>query len=186
MKYGDRLAAIYEDAIKPALRLLPANMSSREALVMLFAIGLQESRFEHRFQLLDDGYGKLLRNKDGSLRKGPARGLWHFELTGGVGGVLNHKATKQHAYAVMGTLGLEFIDARSVWEELETNDVLAAAFARLLLWSDAAPLPRMDDVEGAWKLYSDPKRTWSPGKPHRHTWDAFHAEAVAAVLAIFQ
>ena len=35
-------------------------------------------------------------------------------------------------------------------------------------------LPGLLNPAGAWNLYI---RTWRPGKPHRHTWDAFHQQA---------
>ena len=67
--------------------------------------------------------------------------------------------------------------APSVYSRLELDDVLAAAFARLLLWTDPARLPRTGDADAAWALYL---RTWRPGKPHRQTWDALHAQAAQA------
>lgn len=39
-------------AIYPAFEILPLRMDSTEAAVMMLAIGLQESRFEHRVQLI--------------------------------------------------------------------------------------------------------------------------------------
>ena len=42
-------------AVNEALRLLPPAMDSKEARVMLYAIGLQESRFTHRAQVIDGG-----------------------------------------------------------------------------------------------------------------------------------
>lgn len=62
-----------------------------------------------------------------------------------------------------------------MWLALETNDVLAAGFARLLLLCDGQALPKIGDVEGAWKCYAE--RTWRPGKPHRETWDGFYTQA---------
>ena len=41
-------------AITEALSLLPDRMASDEAIVMLLAIGLQESRFQHRRQLVGE------------------------------------------------------------------------------------------------------------------------------------
>ncbi|WP_199533145.1 hypothetical protein [Thiopseudomonas alkaliphila] len=67
------LKNVIQTAIDPALALLPARMKSKKAVVMMLAIGLQESRFIHRRQI-----------------KGPARGFWQFEKGGGVYGVLNH------------------------------------------------------------------------------------------------
>src|SRR5690606_38643231 len=70
------LDVVVEQAIWPAYALLPSRMDSDRATVMLLAIGLQESRFEHRRQI-----------------KGPARGFWQFERGRGVRGVLTHPAT---------------------------------------------------------------------------------------------
>ncbi|CAB3905984.1 hypothetical protein LMG3328_04544 [Achromobacter ruhlandii] len=42
------LKEVVERAIEPALVLLPARMDTPAVRVMLLAIGLQESRFEHR------------------------------------------------------------------------------------------------------------------------------------------
>lgn len=65
-----------------------------------------------------------------------------------------------------------------VYDRLANDDVLAACFARLLLWTDKPPLPPVPHAPAAWSLYT---RTWRPGKPHRGTWDALYAKAVATV-----
>lgn len=148
-------------AIVPALGLLPAHWNSPEAVVLLLAIGLQESRFQHRRQI-----------------KGPARGWWQFERGGGVAGVLRHNATRAHAVRVCDARGVVPVPDE-VCRRLEHDDVLAAAFARLLLWSDPPPLPKVGEVSAAWDLYL---RTWRPGKPHRHTWDALYAQAMEEVM----
>ena len=67
---------------------------------------------------------------------------------------------------------------RPVWTALETNDVLAGVFARLLLWTDAKPLPAIGDEQGAWAYYL---RNWRPGKPHPQTWPGFYRQAVEFV-----
>ena len=147
---------IYENAIVPALKLLPPKMSDKRAVVMMIAIGLQESRLIHRRQI-----------------KGPARGLWQFERGGGVRGVLNFHSTHDLAkHIALDRIGKS--DANSVYEALEHDDVLAAVFARLLLWTDPRSLPAIGDAEGAWNLYA---RTWRPGRPHRNTWDALYKQA---------
>lgn len=64
-----KLSEVIKTAIDPALSLLPERMRSKEAVVMLLAIGLQESRFVHTYQ--------LVQGKPGA--KGPARGWWQFE-----------------------------------------------------------------------------------------------------------
>jgi hypothetical protein len=152
------LTDIQRLAIEPAYLLLPARLESTEATVMLLAIGLQESRFEHRRQI-----------------GGPARSFWQGEKGGGmVHGVLRHSATKKHALSVCDARGVQPVD-EAVYVAIEHDDVLAAALARMLLFTDALPLPVLGDAAGAWECYL---RTWRPGKPHRHTWDALYAQAL--------
>ena len=164
------LDAIIRTAINPALGMLPARMDTDAARVMLLAITLQEARAIHRYQKVrSDPYAK-----------GPARGLWQFERGGGVVGVMTHPTTKEHAKAVCKALDVPF-DQVIIHETLEHKDVLAAAFARLLLWTDVRPLPGVDaDHESAWQCYD---RNWRPGKPHRETWDEFHAAARQQVMS---
>jgi hypothetical protein len=164
------LQAVLREAIEPALALLPPKMDTPAARVMLLAIGLQESRFFYRAQKIA---GK-------PYEKGPARGFWQFERAGGVNGVLSHPATKEFARAICPIRNVP-IDTVLVHARLEDDDVLAAAFARLLLWTDAKPLPAIGAEHGAaWDCYV---RNWRPGKPHRDTWDAFHAQARGQVYA---
>lgn len=158
------LSEIKTKIVLPALAQLPAKMGSVLAIVMLLAICLQESRGIYRRQ----------------LDNGPARGLWQFELgteksRGGVWGVFLHPASHDHLMALCLLHSVPF-DPVSIYNALEKNDIFACGVARLLLWTDALPLPAATDVEGAWALYA--KRAWRPGKPHRETWDAFHARAV--------
>lgn len=158
------LESILHNAMAPAFALLPARMDSKEARVMMLATGLQESRFMFRFQKIA---GR-------PYEKGPARGFWQFERGGGVIGVMTHPATNEHAHRICGLRGVPF-DSVLVHAALEMDDVLAAAFARLLLFSDRAPLPSLNaGHEAAWQYYI---RTWRPGKPHGETWDAFHDQA---------
>ena len=164
------LDTILKTAIDPAMALLPARMDKPEARVMLLAIGLQESRFMYRYQKVA---GK-------PYVKGPARGFWQFEKGGGVKGVMTHPATKEHAQKLCAERGVMW-DATAIHEAIEVDDVLAAGLARLLLWADAKPLPSLDaSHEEAWGCYI---RSWRPGKPHRHTWDEFHAQALGQVIA---
>lgn len=148
--------------IDPALRILPSMMTSNAAKAMLLAIGMQESRLIHRRQI-----------------KGPARGLWQFERGGGVVGVLRHHRTGHWAKDVCWKLGNAGTVA-SVYHGLEHDDVLAACFARLLLWTLPVSLPERDDVIGSWGQYI---AAWRPGKPHRHTWDKFYEGAWEVVTA---
>lgn len=149
------------DVIDPALAELPERMTSDAARVMLLAIGLQESRLTDRVQ------------RNG----GPARGLWQFERNGGVRGVLVHETSRTEARAACERRDLP-ASATAVYTALETDDVLAAVFARLLLWTDPLPLP--DDMDAGWIYYL---RNWRPGKPHPQTWPAFYRRAVLTVHA---
>ena len=148
------------DIIDPALAELPQRMTSDEARTMLLAIGLQESRMAYR------------RQRAG----GPARGLWQFERFGGCLGVLGHRASAQHAQVLCGKHGVR-PTASDVYQRLAEDDVLAAGFARLLLWTDSQPLP--DNMDDGWSYYL---RNWRPGKPHPQTWPAFYRRAALAVL----
>lgn len=157
------LDLINHAAISPAMELLPPHMDSPKARVMLLAIGLQESRFQYRRQMND----------------GPARGYWQFEQgskasRGGVWGVYLHSQSTELLRLLCRARDCEFTP-RSIHAEIEHDDVLAAGLARLLLWTDAKPLPEVTDEQGAWVLYA--QRTWRPGKPHPGTWPGFHARA---------
>ena len=164
--------------IDPALALLPKGMDSKEARTMLLAIGLQESNFEFRQQLV------------GNPQKptGPAKSFWQGELGGGmVAGVRTHKATKPYAAKLYTHFSVEPVN-RAIWDAIKDNDALAAGLARLLLYSDPLRLPATSDEEGAWKLYL---RTWRPGAWERGTakqsadlrakWKANHRKAVEYV-----
>lgn len=157
------IQTVRASAIAQALELLPAKMTCPEAEVLLLTIGLQESRLTHRRQI-----------------GGPARGLWQFERNGGVRGVLEHPASRGYAVSVCKIRGVEHLPA-AVYAALEHDDVLAAAFARLLLWTDPKALPAVGEIGAAWDYYL---RTWRPGKPHRHTWDLLYAQAMDAVLEV--
>lgn len=157
------------DAVEHALAILPAPMDTLQARVMLFAIGLQESRLTARRQLLKVG---------GQMRPiGPAKGLWQFERGGGCKGVVEHQASRYWMAQLCAARGVPF-NATAVWNAIEFDDVLAAGAARLLLFTDPRALPAVDDVRAGWNLYM---RTWRPGKPHRQTWDELHAQAVERV-----
>lgn len=156
---------VFLAAVNPALLLLPAKFDTPKARGLMWSIGRQESRLVHRYQKVSDPYAK-----------GPARGLWQFERMGGVQGVLTHHATRE--------LALKLCEARNVMPtpqfvhpRLEFDDVLAAGFARLLLYSDPRPLPELDaSPDVTWDYYIS---NWRPGKPHRATWNEFHDEARA-------
>lgn len=161
------LEQITADAIEPALVLLPVAMDTPEARVQLLAIGLQESRLQHRRQLVGNPPRPV----------GPAKGLWQFERRGGCKGVVEHPASRYWMHRVCAARGVTFT-ATAIWHAIEHDDVLAAAAARLLLFTDPRRLPDLGDEAGAWNLYM---RAWRPGKPHRGTWPDLYAQALAAV-----
>lgn len=154
------------------MSLLPERMRSPEADALMLAIGLQESRFVHRVQLIGNH-----RHWWESL-KGPARGGWQFERHGGVRGVVQHPASRPHALHVLDVLRYP----ERVWlihKAIAHNDLLAACFARLLLYTDPYPLPSLDaPPQESWAYYLRP---WRPGKPKRETWDHFWQQATTAV-----
>jgi hypothetical protein len=153
--------------IGAGLATLPHQMDTPAARVMTLAIGLQESRFTHRFQVVA---GK-------PQAKGPARGFWQFERGGGCVGVLTHPASRYWMHRVCGLRGCK-PTPDALWRTIENDDVLAAAAARLLLFTDPKRLPALGDEAGAWALYI---RVWRPGKPHRKTWPALYQQALLAV-----
>ena len=144
--------------IPAALSLLPDKMDSPEARAILVAIALQETALRHRYQV-----------------GGPARGLLQWELAQ-VGLVLRHEVVGPIARRVLSELLYAPGDPphTHIHAAMEHNDILQMAFSRLLLWPDAAPLPKRDDVQGSLATYL---RVWRPGKPRPLDWPANWAEA---------
>lgn len=150
-------------AIRPALKIIDLK-ESPESLVMIFAIGLQESAFALRRQ----------------MNNGPAASFWQFEKGGGVRGVLQHSASKDKAIVLCAARGV-LPDSQSVWQVMLTDDVMGAGMARLLLLTDPKPIPKISDTQGAWNYY---ERNWRPGKPHPAKWPAYHNQAVEFVNSL--
>lgn len=136
--------------IPAAYAVLPPAMASPQATALLLAIGLQESRFTARHQ-----------------EHGPARGFWQFE-TAGVHGVLTHERSAGPIRAALQRLCYrEPFDVSPLQLALEHNDVLAACFARCLLWTDPDPLPERTNAVAGWSFY---RSLWRPGRPRVETW----------------
>jgi len=146
--------------VPAAYALLPPAMASDRATAMLLTIALQESKAEHRLQI-----------------GGPARGFWQFERSGGIAGVLSHPHSRGPIGAVLETLRYRR-SGDECYRAVADNDILAACFARCLLWTLPTALPQRDEPVLAWGQYL---ASWKPGKPHRSTWDAYYAEAWARV-----
>jgi hypothetical protein len=145
---------MYNHVIPAAFSLLPDHMNQVEAKAMLLAIGMQESRFTCRVQ----------------LPNGPAHGFWQFE-TGGVQAVIHSNQTILNP--ILSTLNYPMITP-ILYEAISHNDILAAIFARLLLWSVPISLPSREESAKGWNEYTF---AWRPGKPHPETWNPFFAQA---------
>lgn len=161
------------DAINRAFALLPLKMDSRQARLVHAAIGFQESKFLERRQIIT----VMREGKKVNAPEGPATGFWQFESGGGVKGVMTHPAVSASARQVCHACGVPFVQD-AIWKALQVDDVLAAALARLLMWTDSAPLPKSEGE--AWAMYA---RTWRPGKPHPETWGDAWTFATKSVSA---
>ena len=144
------LANVNLDHITPALEILGAKFDTQDARRMILAIGLQESGFATMVQ-----YGG-----------GPARSYYQFEKNGGVNGVLTHPASAKYATALCKARAVGCTPAE-VWKAMETDGVLGAGMARLLLWTDAHPMPT--NAADGWAYYY---RNWRPGRPHPEKFPA--------------
>ena len=162
-----KLSEVTTTILDPMFKYLPSQMDSPAARVFLLTAGQQESRFEFRKQ----------------MGGGPAHGFWQFERgtkasRGGCWGIYLHEASRYWLADICKRRGVNFTPD-AIHKAIVNDDILAAACARLLLFTDGKSLPAMGDVNGAWTCYA--KRTWRPGKPHRQTWDNFYANAMNEV-----
>ena len=156
------LPETFHRVVQPAaLALFPTRFSSPEASAMLLAIGLQESQFMHRRQLIGAN-----RNWWDSLR-GPATGFFQLEIIG-IRGVLEHHTTGPMARSVLQLFGYPTDDLKTIREAIVHNDILSAAFARLALWRHPVRLPGEQDHFRGWEQYLE---IWRPGKPHPERWN---------------
>jgi len=152
----DLLWHMESQTIPAAFALLPGAMTSREAVAMLLAIGLQESGFRARRQ-------------GGSPTKvgdGPARGFWQFERAGGVAEILTSPNTKDVIVPIVKLFCFQST-AVACHEAIQNHDVLAACLARLLIWRDPRTLPSPIEQAKGWDIYL---KNWRPGAPHPETW----------------
>lgn len=161
------MSAIVQAAIRTALtEYLPNRMDTPAARLMMLAIQKQEDPEERRYQVVRRTEATAAENIVGErTAKGPARSLWQMEQSGGVKGVLHHDSTSAYISDICIQLDVTPV-AIACWHAIEQNDVLAACFARLLLWSDPKKMPAVNDPEGAFDLYL---RTWRPGAFTRGT-----------------
>ena len=150
-------------------KALAGKYRSDEAFAELIAIALQESGLRSRWQIVDANHPE---------KRGPAHGFWQFEKNGGCLAVLTHPASAQAMRQACLDHGV-VPDAYHLWKALCVDDILACKAARLLLYTDPAPLPRVGEVNKGWNYY---ERNWRPGKPHPKTWAQHYATAMEVVL----
>jgi hypothetical protein len=162
------ITASQRASVAEAFSLLPAKMRTEEALVMVYAIGLQESEYRYRRQMVGDPPKPI----------GPAKGYYQFERGGGCRGVVTHAASRYWMHDICGRRGIDF-NATAIWNASENDDVLAAAAARLLLFTDPRKLPVLGDEKAAWNLYM---RVWRPGKSHPEKWPKNYAAALLLIV----
>jgi hypothetical protein len=149
--------------VEPTLQYMAASpgiaiAASDSARLLVMAIAGQESRWAARRQI-----------------GGPARSYWQFERGGGVAGLF--RVTPRQLGAVCADCDVTF-DAATVFEATAWHDMLACAMARLLLWSDPAPLPAVGDKDAGWQCYL---RNWRPGAPHPESWVRVYDQARTAI-----
>lgn len=156
-------------AIIPAHAELAAYgiKDSREARRFSLAIALQESGLRHRRQVVRGG-----------AEEGPASSFWQFERGGGCAGVLSFPKLGSIMQSVCAAYNVQ-PTAQGLWEAMRYQDIVAAAAARVLIYTLPTSLPRTQD-EG-WAQYL---RAWRPGKPRHDEWAANWIAADAAVGAM--
>lgn len=168
-----RLHPIDTGFVTAGLALLPGRMDSLEARAQIHKIGLQESNYTERRQLV--GWPPR--------PTGPAVSFYQFER-GGISALLTHRATRQHLRELCDHFGIH-ANTSAIWEALKTNDVLAAAMARLNLWWAPQRLPDIHDSEESWHYYLN---CWRPGAVKRDyaglraKWETNHQEVVDYLL----
>lgn len=153
-------------AILPALNDLATLgiPSSVPAARLMIAIALQESGLKHRRQVVAGG-----------AEAGPAVSFWQGEKGGGMTLTLTHAATSKRMQAICEAYNVQATPA-ALWEAMRYQDIVAAAAARLLIFTLPKGLPKT--AEEGWAQYLS---AWRPGKPHPETWAAHWATACGSV-----
>lgn len=158
---------LLHDVIEPAFDYLQTVLSGgpstgADAQVLVLAIAGQEGAFRYRRQ-----------------NGGPARSYWQFESGGGVAGVMGYPSTGPMLSKLCAALDIPY-NRSDVFEAMAWSDRLGCAMARMLLYTDAAALPKVGDQEAAWSYYL---RNWRPGKPDHGRWAGNYQAAMKAVLS---
>lgn len=150
---------VHRCLVAATLAIFPAELNTPKAQAMLLAIGLQESNFEHRQQLV--GKARFWWQSP----EGQAAGYWQNERIG-IRGIMEHHRAGTMLKNICDMLGYPF-EVEVIWQAVRYDNILAVVIARFMLWVHPAPLPDAGDVSTAWNYYL---RTWRPGKPHRERW----------------
>lgn len=153
--------------IEPGLTWLGERYATPPAKLLLLAIAAQESRLQHRKQIV-----------------GPARSYWQIEPPTAALVVSKWPV----AAARLAELGIEvgYLERTARNNQpldycsrvLEFCDLAALVIARGILWLEPRPLPELGDEAGAWTYYAE--RCWRPGKPHPELWPASYRQACGA------
>lgn len=146
---------LYQSAIRVALDELAqiGVPSSPHAARFVLAIALQETGLRNRRQVVAGG-----------AEAGPAASFWQFEQGGGCKGVLTHASAAPRMKAICDAYNVQATPA-GLWEAMRYQDIVAAAAARLLVFTLPGALPATE-AEG-WAQYL---AAWRPGKPHPEKW----------------
>jgi hypothetical protein len=161
------LSRVLDPSLDLASSLIGIAMNE-EARVLLMAIAGQESSW-------------MTRTQEGAPTLG--RSYWQFETNGCSALATNPVSAPK---LVMLVEGLDIPKVLpTIHEAVAWNDTLAAGMARLLLFTDPAPLPIIGDHENSWEMYL---RNWRPGKPRPENWphiyDIAMEECARAPLAM--
>lgn len=159
---------LLQTAILPALAELSLRgiRDTPAARRFVLAIALQESGLRHRRQVV------------GGEEAGPAASFWQFEKGGGCVGVLQHPAAAPHMAYICQAFNVQPTPA-ALWEAIRYNDIVAAAAARLLVYTLPGSLPAA--TGSSWNQYVS---AWRPGKPRPGEWADNWSAAVDAVDAL--
>lgn len=151
-------------AILPAVTELAASgvRDSPNVHRFMLTIALQESGLKHRRQVTASGE-----------EAGPAASFWQFERTGGCKQLFLHPKTAPPLRLMCDAYNVQ-PNAQALWEAIRYQDIVAAAAARLLIYSLPDALPTTA-AEG-WDQYIE---AWRPGRPHKSTWAGHWATASA-------
>ena len=134
---------------------------TREAHGLLLMIALQESNLKHRNQ----------------YPVAYARGFWQFER-GCCNLLWKNETANKLIKAVSSEIAFPIATSIDIWEGVEVNDTIAVAVARVNLYLDPRPLPKLEDEEKCWQYYNS---IWRPGKPNREKWDDSYIRAMAEI-----